>query len=91
MSSHFTCIYVCESVGSLETGVRGSCELPFGCWELNSDPLEKHPAASALNCCAISRPSDSFINGRTFDLDVAHCYKIKKFSFTYENLKVSGG
>ena len=25
------------------TGVTDSCELPYGCWELNSGPLEEQP------------------------------------------------
>ena len=30
-----------EGVRSPRTGVTGGCELPCGCWELNSGPLEE--------------------------------------------------
>ena len=32
---------VCEAVRSPETGVTDSCELPYGCWELDLGPLEE--------------------------------------------------
>jgi E3 ubiquitin-protein ligase NEDD4 len=32
-----------EGVGSPGIGVTDSCELPCGCWELNSGPLKKQP------------------------------------------------
>ena len=28
---------------SLELGSTDSCDLPFGCWELNPGPLEEQP------------------------------------------------
>ena len=45
----FACMYVCtvwvqrseEEVGSSGTGVTDGCELPCGCWEPNSGPLEE--------------------------------------------------
>ena len=39
------CLYVClcEVVRSSGTGVTDSCELPCGCWELNTYPLEEQP------------------------------------------------
>jgi len=33
------CMYV--NVGSTRTGVTDSCELPCGCWDSNSGPLEE--------------------------------------------------
>ena len=33
--------YMCKGVGSPETGVTDSCELPFKCWELKLSPLEE--------------------------------------------------
>ena len=39
-------MYVCIKMSDL--GVRDSCELSCGCWELNSGPLEEQPV-SALN------------------------------------------
>jgi hypothetical protein len=35
------CLY--EGVGSPETGLTDSWELPCGCWELNLSPLEEQP------------------------------------------------
>ena len=46
VSGVFWCFPVytlCEGVKSPETGVTDSCELPYGCWELNSGPLEEQP------------------------------------------------
>lgn len=40
------CLHVClhtMCVGLLGTTVAGSCELPYGCWELNPGHLEKQP------------------------------------------------
>ena len=39
------CLHVClnEGVGSPRPKVIGSCDLPYGCWELNPDPLEEQP------------------------------------------------
>jgi hypothetical protein len=34
-------VHWCECVRSLGTGVTDSCELEFGCWELNLGPLEE--------------------------------------------------
>jgi hypothetical protein len=39
----FVCVYVCEGV---DLGVRDSCELPCGCWELNPGPLEEQSVLS---------------------------------------------
>ena len=36
-------VCLCEGVGSPGTGVTDSCELPYGCWELNSGFLEEQP------------------------------------------------
>ena len=35
-----TCRCVCVKVSDL--GVTDSCELPYGCWELNSGPQEEY-------------------------------------------------
>lgn len=35
---------LCVSVGSTGTAVTDSCELPRGCWELNTCPLEEQTA-----------------------------------------------
>lgn len=32
-----------EGMGSPETEVTDDCELPYGCWGLNLDPLEEQP------------------------------------------------
>jgi hypothetical protein len=32
-----------EGIRPAGTVVTGNCELPFGCWELNSGPLEEQP------------------------------------------------
>ena len=34
---------LCEGVRSPGTGVIDSCELSYGCWELNPGPLEEQP------------------------------------------------
>lgn len=34
------------------TGVRDSCQLPCGCWELNQDPLEEQQVLQPLSCFA---------------------------------------
>ena len=36
-------MFIGESVRCPGTGVTDSCELPCGCWELNSGPLEEQP------------------------------------------------
>ena len=36
-------VYLCEGFGSSGMGVTDSCELPYGCWELNPGPLEEQP------------------------------------------------
>jgi hypothetical protein len=38
-----------EGIRSPGTGVRGGCELPCGCWELNSGPLEEYPVLLTLS------------------------------------------
>lgn len=40
--------YMCGGVSSPDTGVTDGCELLFGYWELNPDPLEEQPMAP--NC-----------------------------------------
>jgi hypothetical protein len=38
------CVHsLCEGVGSPRTGVAESCELPYGCWELNPGSLGEQP------------------------------------------------
>jgi hypothetical protein len=37
----FTCLVFVEDIGSSRIGITDSCELPCGCWELNSGPLEE--------------------------------------------------
>jgi hypothetical protein len=32
-----------RTVRFLETGYTAGCELTYGCWESNLDPLEEHP------------------------------------------------
>ena len=39
--SVFLHVSLCKSVGYPETGVTDSCELSYGCWELNLGPLEE--------------------------------------------------
>ena len=47
--------------GFMELQLLDSYELPYGCWELNSGPLEEQPA-SALYLWAIApAPSNSFL------------------------------
>ena len=44
-----------DGIGSLRTGLTDSCELPYGCWELNLWPLEEQYMLShcptLLSCC----------------------------------------
>jgi hypothetical protein len=43
---YFVCMYTCtpeEGIGSNVTTTIDSCELPRGCWKLNSGPLEEQP------------------------------------------------
>ena len=39
----FACICVCEGAKFPRIGAIHSCELPYGCWELNPSPLEEQP------------------------------------------------
>ena len=56
---HILCIQVFEW-GSEEgarysrAGVRESCDLPCGCWELNSDPLLEQAMLLPLSYCSIT-------------------------------------
>ena len=36
-------VHLCEHVGSTESGLTDSCELPCGYWALDSGPLEEQP------------------------------------------------
>jgi hypothetical protein len=39
---------LCEGVRSPGTGVIDSCELLYGCWDLNSGPLEEQTVTVLL-------------------------------------------
>jgi hypothetical protein len=41
-------VCLCEGARSSGTGVVDSCE-PYGCWKLNSGPLEEQPSAKPLS------------------------------------------
>ena len=40
-----------EVIGSPETGIMDSCELPRGCWESNTGPVKEQLMLTADPCC----------------------------------------
>jgi len=63
------CVCLCEGSRSPGTGVTDSCELSYGCWELNPGPLEEQPVGAqseliggGLGCSLLlsSNPASAF-------------------------------
>ena len=64
------------------TGVTESCELPFGCWELNLDSLEEplitEPHFQPLERCVLKGNGKASELQETCD-DFLFCFKMRLF------------